>query len=60
MIPNAITADQAAKLVAEARDVMDRVSKGGEGIIRHHVSDNDGKMIPSPIGRVLATFESGK
>lgn len=38
---------------------MKRISKGGDGITRHNVPTSGGKR-PSPIGRVLATFETGQ
>lgn len=37
---------------------MKRISEGGEGIIRHNISGS-GENAPSPIGRILATFEPG-
>ncbi|KAL8968235.1 MAG: hypothetical protein Q9197_004987 [Variospora fuerteventurae] len=58
VIPEAITSDEADKLLNEAHHLMKRVSEGGEGIIRHSVSTN-GEDVPSPIGRILATFEPG-
>ncbi|KAL8980337.1 MAG: hypothetical protein Q9177_005911, partial [Variospora cf. flavescens] len=56
VIPDAITSDEADKLLNEAHHLMKRVSEGGEGIIRHTVSAK-GEDVPSPIGRILATFE---
>ncbi|KAL8950200.1 MAG: hypothetical protein Q9222_003747 [Ikaeria aurantiellina] len=58
VIPDAITNDEATKLLNVAHTVMKRVSEGGEGITRHEIS-GDGAETPSPIGRVLATFEPG-
>lgn len=58
VIPDAITSDEADKLLNEAHHLMKRVSEGGEGIIRHTVSAK-GEDVPSPIGRILATFEPG-
>ncbi|KAL9016872.1 MAG: hypothetical protein Q9185_005796 [Variospora sp. 1 TL-2023] len=58
VIPEAITSDEADKLLNEAHHLMKRVSEGGEGTIRHSVSTN-GEDVPSPIGRILATFEPG-
>ncbi|KAL9002913.1 MAG: hypothetical protein Q9188_004186 [Gyalolechia gomerana] len=58
VIPDAITSDNANGLLNEAHSVMKRVSQGGEGIIRHDIS-GDGENVPSPIGRILATFEPG-
>ncbi|KAL8648842.1 MAG: hypothetical protein Q9210_004757 [Variospora velana] len=56
VIPEAITSDEVDKLLSEAHHLMKRVSEGGEGIIRHNVSTKGGD-VPSPIGRILATFE---
>ncbi|KAL8707957.1 MAG: hypothetical protein Q9220_007100 [cf. Caloplaca sp. 1 TL-2023] len=58
IIPDAITTDEATNLLNLAHNIMDRVSKGGEGIIRHDVSGDEANTL-SPIGRVLATFEPG-
>ncbi|KAL8874391.1 MAG: hypothetical protein Q9198_006895 [Flavoplaca austrocitrina] len=35
---------------------MKRVSEGGEGITRHEII-GDGANAPSPVGRIIATFE---
>lgn len=59
VLPNALTAKQAAESLEEARSVMKCISEGGEGIIRHEASSGEEEM-PSPIGRVLATFETGQ
>ena len=56
ILPDVLTAGEAAGLLEKARDVMKRCSEGGEGITRHDVSGERGKT-PSPSGRVLATFE---
>ncbi|KAL8965908.1 MAG: hypothetical protein Q9183_003623 [Haloplaca sp. 2 TL-2023] len=58
IIPNATTTEEATKLGNTAHDVMMRVFEGGEGIIRHDISENDGNAL-SPIGRIIATFEPG-
>ncbi|KAI4173151.1 MAG: hypothetical protein LQ343_003078 [Gyalolechia ehrenbergii] len=58
VIPDAISSDNANGLLNEAHNLMKRVSEGGEGIIRHDIS-GDGENVPSPIGRILATFEPG-
>ncbi|KAL9640755.1 MAG: hypothetical protein Q9164_000070 [Protoblastenia rupestris] len=50
-----LTAAEAAELLREAYGAMKRISEGGEGIKRHDVSG--GMKRPSPIGRILATFE---
>lgn len=59
VLPDVLTVDQATALLNESRDIMKRIAEGGKGIIRHDVSD-PGAEGPSPIGRVLATFEPGK
>ncbi|MCJ1248639.1 hypothetical protein MMC30_005857 [Trapelia coarctata] len=56
VLPNAISADEATKLLQEAHNVMDRISRGGEDITRHDTSNGD--ELPTPHGRILATFES--
>ncbi|KAL8770613.1 MAG: hypothetical protein Q9209_003681 [Squamulea sp. 1 TL-2023] len=56
ILPGAITDSQAADLLEEAQNVIKRISTGGEGITRHDMSISGAKR-PSPIGRVLATFE---
>lgn len=55
---NVLAGDEAATLLEEARDVMKAIATGGEGVIRHVLSDTLER--PSPIGRVLATFETGQ
>ncbi|KAL8906254.1 MAG: hypothetical protein Q9171_006341 [Xanthocarpia ochracea] len=58
ILPDAVPDSQGTELLEEARNVMQRIFTGGEGIIRHDVSSGSGvKQRPSPIGRVLATFE---
>ncbi|KAL8846823.1 MAG: hypothetical protein Q9221_008109 [Calogaya cf. arnoldii] len=60
VLPGAFDASQGTDLLEEAHNVIKRISTGGEGITRHDMSGNDGaKKRPSPIGRVLATFEPG-
>lgn len=59
VLPDALTAKQAVESLEEARSVMKRISEGGEGIKRYDASSGGGEM-PSPIGRVLATFETGQ
>lgn len=59
VLPGAITESQATNLLEEAQNVIKRISTGGEGITRHDMS-NSGTKRPSPIGRVLATFEPGQ
>ncbi|KAL9106365.1 MAG: hypothetical protein Q9187_008568 [Circinaria calcarea] len=59
VLPDALTAAEAAGLLEEARHVMKRISEGGKGFTRHDVSGSGVKGL-SPVGRVLATFESGQ
>lgn len=60
ILPGAFDDSQGTNLLEEARNVIKRISTGGEGITRHDMSGSDGpKKRPSPIGRVLATFEPG-
>lgn len=59
ILPEILTADEASSLLNDARDVMARISKGSDGIMTHDISTSGGKP-PSPIGRVLATFETGQ
>ncbi|KAL8860246.1 MAG: hypothetical protein Q9178_003217 [Gyalolechia marmorata] len=60
ILPDAVPDSQGTELLEEARNVMQRIFTGGEGITRHDVSSGSGaKQRPSPIGRVLATFEPG-
>lgn len=59
ILPHVLTEEEATSLLKDARDVMKRISKGGDGITRHNVPTSGGKR-PSPIGRVLATFETGQ
>lgn len=56
VIPDAITSSEADNLLTTAHNIMKRVSEGGEGIIRHEIV-GDGANTPSPVGRILATFE---
>ncbi|MCJ1267763.1 hypothetical protein MMC22_007649 [Lobaria immixta] len=56
VLSNILAGDEATALLEEARDVMRAISTGGEGVIRHVLSDTMER--PSPIGRVLATFET--
>ncbi|KAI4229277.1 MAG: hypothetical protein L6R36_001025 [Xanthoria steineri] len=58
ILPGAFDDSQGTTLLEEVRNVIKRISTGGEGITRHDMSGSDGpKKRPSPIGRVLATFE---
>lgn len=59
IIPHVLTAEETTSLLNDARNVMKRISKGGKGITRHDVYANGGRRL-SPIGRVLATFETGQ
>ena len=59
VLPNALTAKLAAESLEEVCGVMKCISEGGEGVIRHDASSGEGE-IPSPIGRVLVTFETGQ
>lgn len=59
VLPDALTAAEAAGLLEEVRHVMKRISEGGKGITRHDVSGSGVKGL-SPVGRVLATFEPGQ
>ncbi|KAL9118185.1 MAG: hypothetical protein Q9187_005274 [Circinaria calcarea] len=58
VVPNALTISQAEDLLNQAHALKKHVSEGGEGIIRHNVSSQRSKT-PSPVGRILATFEPG-
>ena len=58
VLPDALAANEAAMLLEEARHVMEGIATGGDGIIQHVLSGTTKK--PSPIGRVLATFETGQ
>ena len=60
VLPDAFPADQPTELLEEAYDVMKRVTQGGEGVTRHDLSGSVVEERPSPIGRVLATFEPGQ
>ncbi|KAI4281010.1 MAG: hypothetical protein L6R38_004004 [Xanthoria sp. 2 TBL-2021] len=61
ILPGAFDDSQGTNLLEEARNVIKRISTGGEGITRHDMSGSGGaKKRPSPIGRVLATFEPDK
>ncbi|KAL8673983.1 MAG: hypothetical protein Q9168_001626 [Polycauliona sp. 1 TL-2023] len=57
VLPHAFDESQGAAVLEEARNVIKRISTGGAGITRHDMSGNSGAKRPSPIGRVLATFE---
>lgn len=57
-LSNVLASSEATTLLEEARHVMRAIATGGEGIIRHVLSDTLER--PSPIGRVLATFETGQ
>ncbi|KAL8994345.1 MAG: hypothetical protein Q9169_005652 [Polycauliona sp. 2 TL-2023] len=57
ILPGAFDDSQGTDLLEEARNVIQRISTGGEGITRHDMSGNSGAKRLSPIGRVLATFE---
>ena len=59
VIPNALTTAQADELLNEAHTLMKRVSEGTEGIVQHDIS-TPGAKTPSPVGRVIATFEPGQ
>ncbi|KAI4182336.1 MAG: hypothetical protein L6R41_006050, partial [Letrouitia leprolyta] len=56
ILPDAITSSEADNLLSTAHSIMKRVSEGGEGIIRHEITGN-GANTPSPVGRIIATFE---
>ncbi|KAL9640692.1 MAG: hypothetical protein Q9204_000603 [Flavoplaca sp. TL-2023a] len=58
VVSNAITSEEATNVLDTTHNVMKRVSEGGEGIIRHEIMGDDANA-PSPIGRILATFEPG-
>ena len=59
VIPNAISSEEANELLDTTQNVLQRVYEGGEGIIRHDIS-GDGANVPSPVGRIIATFEPGQ
>ena len=59
VLPGAFADSQGTALLEEARTVIERIATGGEGITRHDVS-SPGTKRPSPINRVIATFETGK
>ncbi|KAI4235479.1 MAG: hypothetical protein LQ349_003147 [Xanthoria aureola] len=58
VISNASTSQEATNLLDTTYNVMKRVSEGGEGITRHEII-GDGANAPSPVGRIIATFEPG-
>lgn len=51
--------NQSVELLDEARHLIDRVSKGGEGITRYDLSSGGAKRL-YPVGHIMATFEHGK
>ena len=58
ILPNILRDEEATMLMMEAHGVMKIIAKGGQGIIQHDPSEKSER--PSPIGRVLATFEKGQ
>ncbi|KAI4273896.1 MAG: hypothetical protein LQ337_004308 [Flavoplaca oasis] len=58
VLPGGVDDSQGTDLLEEVHNVIKRISTGGAGITRHDMSGNSGaKKRPSPVGRVLATFE---
>lgn len=55
VLPDALSMNTTGQLLKEARDLMDMIYEGGGNIIRHESGQE-----PSPVGRMLATFEPGK
>ena len=54
-----MSAEEASRLLDKSHQVMKRISGGGEGVKRHDMSTVGAKR-PSPVGRILATFEPGR
>ena len=60
ILPDAIPASQLTELLEETYDTLKRITQGGKGIARHDASGGGVEKTPSPIGRLLATFEPGQ
>ncbi|SLM37744.1 Phytanoyl-CoA dioxygenase [Lasallia pustulata] len=58
VLPDTLSTNQVGEVLKEAQNLMKRIHQGGEGITRHDISRNGGN-VPSPVGRILATFETG-
>ena len=56
VLPDTLTPEEAATLLDEAHDTMKHIAAGGDGVIMHNTSGREDKL-PSPVGRILATFE---
>ena len=54
-----MSAEEASRFLGRSHQVMKRISSGGEGVKRHDMSAVGAKR-PSPVGRILATFEPGR
>lgn len=52
VLPNTLSINTTDQLLKEALDVMDTIYKDGMNVIRH-----ESGQVPSPVGRMLATFE---
>ena len=59
ILPDVMSAEEAREFLDKSHQVMKRISQGGEGVKRHDMSTVSAKR-PSPVGRILATFEPGR
>ena len=57
VLPDILTSEETDALLNEAHDTMKYIAKGGKGVILHNATEVE---LPSPAGRVLATFETGQ
>ncbi|KAL8794976.1 MAG: hypothetical protein Q9195_002558 [Heterodermia aff. obscurata] len=58
VLPDVMSVEEASRLLDKSHRVMKQISSGGEGVKRHDMSTVGAKR-PSPVGRILATFEPG-
>ena len=59
ILPDALTAKEASILLVDAQDIVADISRSGEGYPRCQSLDVELET-PSPVGRILARYETGQ
>ena len=59
ILPNALAVDEVSALLDEAYRLIADISKSGEGYPQYDTSGGE-LAAPSPVGRVLARYETGQ